>query len=191
MSAISPRRAEAGEMYKPKVGGGYSLQKSRSTSIACHISRNGHKIEKCERKMIPPFLKMAAMQLSGMGILLAGCAPVHIHRACHDYCVPVQQPEYCYDVMPGYVLSQDKYDPNFVPCKPRPAPLTPPADDDNPDDAPEDDDEVKEGDESSSTGNGDGAHSEQDDQSSDAKAGEGASATSGKNTSDANARDLL
>jgi hypothetical protein len=138
--------------------------------------------------------KITATRLSFLGIFLSGCAPVHIHPPCHNYCVAMKQPEYCHEVLPGYVLSQDKYDPNFVPCKPRP---TQPkkSGDDSPDDGPKDDrddedDQVDEH-ELSSTGGGNGANAEQGNQSTQALAGSGAVATSGSVTSTANAGDLL
>ncbi len=125
--------------------------------------------------------KLTATKKAVLGIALGGCAPVLVHPACQHYCVPVQEPEYCQEIPVGYVLSQDKYDPNFVPCKPRPIPPKPPVDDDNPVTPPGVD--VEPEDESSSTGGGNGASAQQGNQASEALAGSGASAQSGNRAS--------
>lgn len=127
---------------------------------------------------IPKFL---TMKTSVIGLILGGCAPLHTHSHCTDQC-PVQPVEYCQEIPPGYVLSQDKYDPNFVPCIPRPILPVPPPDDDSPDDDPADDDDDDDDDDEaqwSSTGGGNGASAEQGDQASDADAGDGAEARDG------------
>lgn len=84
-------------------------------------------------------------------------------------CVSPPATEHCYDIEPGFVLSQDKYDPHFAPCPPPPVtPAAPPQDDDSDDDG-----------QSSLIGGGNGVNAQEGDESSNAVAGEGVSAQQG------------
>lgn len=59
----------------------------------------------------------ALAKLGLAGLLVSACVPTYHPPHCAT-CAPQQVVQYCYVQKPGYVLSQDKYDPNFVPCPP-------------------------------------------------------------------------
>lgn len=139
--------------------------------------------------------KPNSFKLSLIGVLLCGCVPHHSQVTCQElcaaprpveccYCAAPRPVEYCYDVPVGYVISQEKYDPHFVPCPPKKMKRVVAMGcsvggdgDAGTDDGDGDDSQ------SSSTGGGNGAHAQQGNQSSVANAGQGAGAQQGSQLS--------
>jgi len=107
----------------------------------------------------------ALAKLGLAGLLVSACVPTYHPPHCAT-CAPQQVVQYCYVQKPGYVLSQDKYDPNFVPCPPITVVKKVNPDDPDQDDGDDGDDD---GDNSTSTGP----------QQSTAQAGQGANAQQG------------
>lgn len=109
-----------------------------------------------------------------IAVLLSGCVPAGVATYCNTTCAPIQPVLNCYVIQPGYVLQQDKYDPNFRPCPPKPVQVAP------------DDVEPGEGDgdpDGDPDGDGDGDGDDTEAQGSQAHAGGGAIATEGNETS--------
>ena len=107
----------------------------------------------------------ALAKLGLAGLLVSACVPTYHPPHCAT-CAPQQVVQYCYVQKPGYVLSQDKYDPNFVPCPPITVVKKVNPDDPDQDDGDDGDDD---GNNSTSTGP----------QQSTAQAGQGANAQQG------------
>jgi len=107
----------------------------------------------------------ALAKLGLAGLLVSACVPTYHTPHCAT-CAPQQVVQYCYVQKPGYVLSQDKYDPNFVPCPPITVVKKVNPDDPDQDDGDDGDDD---GNNSTSTGP----------QQSTAQAGQGANAQQG------------
>lgn len=115
----------------------------------------------------------ALAKLGLAGLLVSACVPTYHPPHCAT-CAPQQVVQYCYVQKPGYVLSQDKYDPNFVPCPPITAVKKANPDDPNEDDADDGDDD---GDDDG--GDDDGVSPSTGPQQSTAQAGQGANAQQG------------